>query len=242
MSYMYNQQPPQMQIGESELQGTFAAAMSRVYLWMFLGLLVTTASALFTVSFDPLLRLIFSTPIIPIGLFVVEIVLVMAISGLINRVSPVVALTLFFIYAAVNGLTLSVIFLAYSLGSLVLTFGICALLFGFMSVVGFTTKQDLTSWGKILLIGLVGIIIASIVNFFLASTILEIIISYLGVAIFLGLTVYDTQRIKNMTLHGLMQGDSLVVNRVGVMGALKLYLDFINLFLFLLRILGGRRR
>ena len=110
-----------------------------------------------------------------------------------------------------------------------------------MSVVGFTTKQDLTGWGKILLIGLVGIIIASIVNFFLASTILEIIISYIGVAIFLGLTVYDTQRIKNMTAAGLMQGDSLVVNRVGVMGALKLYLDFINLFLFMLRILGRRR-
>ena len=241
MSYQFNQPPAQMQISESELQGTFAAAMARVYLWMFLGLFVTTLSALFTISFTPLFNLIFSTPFIPLGLFVVEIALVIGISGLINRISPTIALVLFFIYAAVNGLTLSVIFLVYGLGSLVLTFGVCALLFGFMSVVGFTTKQDLTGWGKILLIGLVGIIIASIVNFFLASTILEIIISYIGVAIFLGLTVYDTQRIKNMTAAGLMQGDSLVVNRVGVIGALKLYLDFINLFLFMLRILGRRR-
>jgi FtsH-binding integral membrane protein len=230
-----------MQVDPGELQSTFAAAMSRVYLWMFLGLLLTTATALFTVSFDPLLQLIFSSALIPIGLFVVEIGLVIAIGSLINRISPTTALVLFFAYAAINGLTLSVIFLAYSLGSIFLTFGVCALLFGFMSVIGFTTKQDLTGWGKILLIGLVGIIIASIVNFFLASTILEVIISYLGVAIFLGLTVYDTQRIRVMTAAGILQGDSLVVSRVGIMGALKLYLDFINLFLFLLRILGRRR-
>lgn len=239
MSYSYQQ--PQIQVDPKELQSTFAAAMSRVYLWMFLGLLLTTATALFTVSFTPLLRLIFSNAFIPIGLFIVEIGLVIAIGGLINRVSPTVALALFFLYAAINGLTLSVIFLAYALGSIFLTFGVCALLFGFMSVIGFTTKQDLTSWGKILLIGLVGIIIASVVNFFLASTILEVIISYLGVAIFLGLTVYDTQRIRVMTASGILQGDSLVVSRVGILGALKLYLDFINLFLFLLRILGRRR-
>lgn len=239
MSFQYNQS--ELQVDQGELQSTFAAAMARVYLWMFLGLLLTTATALFTVSFTPLLRLIFSTPLIPIGLFVVEIGLVIAISGLINRISPMVALALFFVYAAVNGLTLSVIFLAYSLGSIFLTFGVCAALFGFMSVIGFTTKQDLTSWGKILFIGLIGIIIASIANFFFASTILEMVISYIGVAIFLGLTVYDTQRIKNMTAAGLMRGDSLVVNRVGIMGALKLYLDFINLFLFMLRILGRRR-
>lgn len=230
-----------MQVDPRELQSTFAAAMARVYLWMFLGLLLTTATALFTVSFEPLLRLIFSSALIPIGLFVIEIGLVIAIGSLINRVSPTIALVLFFVYAAINGLTLSVIFLAYSLGSIFLTFGVCALLFGFMSVIGFTTKQDLTGWGKILLMGLVGIIIASIVNFFLASTILEVIISYLGVAIFLGLTVYDTQRIRVMTAAGILQGDSLVVSRVGIMGALKLYLDFINLFLFLLRILGRRR-
>lgn len=239
MSYPYQQ--PQIQVDPGELQSTFAAAMARVYLWMFLGLLLTTATALFTVSFEPLLRLIFSSALIPIGLFVVEIGLVIAIGSLINRVSPTIALVLFFVYAAINGLTLSVIFLAYSLGSIFLTFGVCALLFGFMSVIGFTTKQDLTGWGKILLMGLVGIIIASIVNFFLASTILEVIISYLGVAIFLGLTVYDTQRIRVMTAAGILQGDSLVVSRVGIMGALKLYLDFINLFLFLLRILGRRR-
>jgi len=239
MSIQYNESP--MQIDQGELQSTFAAAMARVYLWMFLGLLLTTATALFTVSFTPLLSLIISTPLILIGLIVVEIGLVIAISGLINRISPMVALALFFVYAAINGLTLSVIFLAYSLGSIFLTFGVCAALFGFMSVIGFTTKQDLTGWGKILLIGLVGIIIASIANFFFASTILEMVISYIGVAIFLGLTVYDTQRIKNMTAAGLARGDSLVVNRVGIMGALKLYLDFINLFLFMLRILGRRR-
>lgn len=239
MSYMFNQYP-EMQVNDSALQETFAAAMARVYLWMFLGLLITVGASLVTL-FTPLFNLVFSSIFIPIGLFVVEIILVVTISRAINRLSPATALALFFAYAAINGLTLSAIFVIYSLGTIFLAFGTCAILFGLMSVVGFTTKQDLTSWGRLLIFGLIGLIIASIVNLFLGNGVLDLILSYLGVAIFLGLTAYDTQMIKRMTADGLAQGDTLVVNRVGVIGALRLYLDFINLFLYLLRIFGRRR-
>ncbi len=240
MSFQFNQQPPHMQISENELQGTFAAAMARVYLWMTLGLFITVGATLVTL-YTPLFNIVFSSMLIPIGLFVVEIILVITISRAINRLSPTTALALFFLYAAINGLTLSAIFVIYSLGTIFLAFGTCAILFGVMSVVGFTTKQDLTSWGRLLFFGLIGLIIASIVNMFLGNGIIDLLLSYLGVAIFLGLTAYDTQMIKRMTAGGLAQGDTLVVSRVGVIGALRLYLDFINLFLYLLRIFGRRR-
>jgi FtsH-binding integral membrane protein len=230
-----------MPISESRVNELFTAAMQRVYLWMALGLLLTTGAALVVVNSPTLLSLIFGTPLVW-GLLIGEIILVMVISAAINRLSPIVALGLFFLYSAVNGLTLSVIFFAYELGTITLAFGSSAVLFGVMSFIGFVTKEDLTSWGRILFMALIGLIIASVANIFLANSTLDWIITYAGILIFLALTVYDTQRIKVMTYASAAQGMDQVVSRIGVLGALKLYLDFINLFLFMLRLFGGRRR
>lgn len=232
---------PMIAISESKLQEAFSAAMRRVYLWMFLGLFLTTLSATAVINSPFLLNFIFSTPLVFFGLFIAEMALVIAISAAISRLTPAAALALFFLYAIVNGATLSVIFFAYDLGTIALAFGSAAILFGCMSVIGWVTKEDLTRWGGLLLMGLIGLLVASLVNIFLASSTLDWIISYAGVALFLGLTAYDTQKIKKMTAGALGQGQEQVVGRIGVLGALSLYLDFINLFLFLLRIFGRRR-
>ena len=139
------------------------------------------------------------------------------------------------------GVTLSMIFLVYDLGTIALAFGVTTAVFGVLSVIGLTTKKDLTRWGPVLRASLFGLIIASVVNWFLQSSALDYLISYLGVLIFMGLTLYQTKNIKNMTFEALTNGDAQAVSRVGVIGALQLYLSFINLFLFILRIVGGRR-
>lgn len=241
MSFNLGPNAPAMPISDSRVNELFTAAMQRVYMWMALGLLLTTGAALFTISSPVLLNTIFNTPLW-LGLIIGELVLVMVISAAINRISPTVALGLFFLYSAVNGLTLSAIFLVYELGTIILAFGSSAVLFGVMSFIGFVTKEDLTSWGRILLMALIGLIIASVANIFLANSTLDWIITYAGILIFLALTVYDTQHIKVMTYASAAQGQDQVVSRIGVLGALRLYLDFINLFLFMLRLLGGRRR
>lgn len=216
--------------------------MQRVYLWMALGLVLTASVAFYVSNSFTLLSLIFRSQWTFIGLVLVELGLVIGITRAINRLSPAAAVGLFLLYAAINGVTLSAIFLAYSLGSVALTFGTTAVVFGTMSVVGWTTKQDLSKWRGILFMGLIGLIIASIANYFLASTALDWIITYAGILLFLGLTVYDTNKIKLMATGSALQGaDETAVSRIGVMGALHLYLDFINLFLFMLRLLGRRR-
>jgi FtsH-binding integral membrane protein len=147
---------------------------------------------------------------------------------------------MFVVYAALNGVTLSIIFLAYTQTSIVSTFFVCAATFVACSVYGWTTKRDLTSLGGFLFMGLIGIIIASVVNMFIGSSAMHMIISYIGVLVFIGLTAYDTQHLKNMALtqpDGLEAG---VIRKGAILGALKLYLDFINLFLMLLRIMGNR--
>jgi FtsH-binding integral membrane protein len=207
-----------------------------------MGLMVTAVVAVIVVSSPFLLGLIFSNSIVFWGLLILELLLVLAVSRVAMSVSSGAGLALFFVYAAVNGLTLSVIFLVYDLGTITLAFITTAVTFGVMSVIGFTTKQDLTKWGAILFMGLIGLIIASVVNMFLASSALDWIITYAGILIFMGLTVYDTKRIKTMTFALAAQGETDVIGRVGVMGALRLYLDFINLFLYILRLLGRRRR
>jgi uncharacterized protein len=241
MSFNLGPGAPAIPVSDSRVNELFTAAMQRVYMWMALGLLLTTGAALVVVNSQALQNLIFGTPLVW-GLLIGEIVLVMVISAAINRLSPIVALGLFFLYSAVNGLTLSVIFFAYELGTITLAFGSSAVLFGVMSVIGFVTKEDLTSWGRILFMALIGLIIASVANIFLANSTLDWIITYAGILIFLALTVYDTQRIKVMTYASAAQGMDQVVSRIGVLGALRLYLDFINLFLFMLRLFGGRRR
>lgn len=240
MSYEFDQQQMPMPLSEAELSQTFIAAMQKVYTWMALGLLTTAVSAIAVINVPALANIIFN-PIVLIGLIVVELVLVFSIGRAAMKVSAERGLTLFFVYALVNGLTLSIIFFAYDLGTIWLAFGSTAVLFGVMSVIGYTTKEDLSGWGGFLMMGLVGLIVASIANMFFANSALDWIITYAGILIFLGLTVYDTNRIKKMTYAALATGQTDVVARMGVIGALHLYLDFINLFLYILRLLGRRR-
>ena len=239
MSYEYHQ--GELYVSENQISEIFTAAMQRVYLWMAVGLLLTAAVAYYVSNSFTLLNLIFSSQFTFFGLILLELGLVFGISRAINRLSPAVAVALFLLYAAINGLTLSAIFLAYSFGTITLAFGTTAVVFGIMSIVGWTTKQDLTKWGGILFMGLIGLIVASIANYFLASTTLDWIITYAGILIFMGLTIYDTKRIKMMAQNAAIQGaEAATIGRIGVLGALSLYRDFINLFLFLLRLLGRR--
>ena len=225
---------------ETGFSETFAAVLRRVYVWMALGLLVTAGTAAF-VSVSPLFQILAGQPLIFLVLMIAEIGLVIGLSWGINRLSPGLATLLFLAYAILNGLTFSVLFVVYTLGSVTGTFVATAALFGVMSILGYTTKMDLSRMGSFLFMGLIGLIIAMIVSMFWVNTILGWVITFAGILLFLGLTVYDTQRIKRMTAMALRQGDENIQARMGILGALSLYLDFINLFLFILR-LGGRRR
>jgi FtsH-binding integral membrane protein len=231
---------PAQNFSELGLDETFSAVLRRVYSWMTLGLLVTAVTATF-VSVSPLFQVLAGQPLLFFVLLIAELGLVIGLSWGITRISPATAMLLFFAYAVLNGLTLSVLFVVYTLGSVAYTFFATAALFGVMSVIGYTTKMDLSKLGSFLLMGLIGLIIAMVVNLFWANTALGWIVTFAGILLFLGLTVYDTQRIKRMTAAALQQGDEDVQARMGILGALALYLDFINLFLFILR-LSGRRR
>ncbi len=239
MAYRFEQNPAVP--SETQLANTFIDAMARVYLWMAGGLLTTTIVATVIAQSDGIADAVLGRPIIFIGLFIVQIGLVIGISAGINKMSPATALGLFFLYSGLMGVTLSMVFLVYELGTIGLAFGVTTALFTAMSIIGLTTKKDLTSWGPILMASLFGLIIASVANAFLRSSAMEWIVSFAGVAIFMALIVYDSKKIKTMTFQALSNGDAQAVSRVGVLGALSLYLDFINLFLVLLRILGGRR-
>jgi FtsH-binding integral membrane protein len=212
-----------------------------VYNWMCIGLALTGGLALYVSSTETLFRFVFGNRLIFFGLIIVELAMVFSISGMINRMSAATATTLFVIYSALNGVTLSVIFLAYTRSSIVSTFFICSATFLACSIYGWTTKRDLTSWGGFLTMGLIGIIIASLVNIFIRSGAVSILVSYIGVIVFVGLTAYDTQKLKNMALTQPADLDGAVVRKGAILGALSLYLDFINLFLMLLRIFGTSR-
>jgi hypothetical protein len=174
-------------------------------------------------------------------LIIAELGLVFAIAGMVNRMSAGTATALFVIYSALNGVTLSSIFLVYASASIVSTFFICAATFIACSLYGWTTKKDLTSLGGFMMMGLIGIVIASLVNMFVRSSGMSMIISYIGVFVFVGLTAYDTQKIKNMAMTQPANLDGGVIRKGAILGALSLYLNFINLFLMLLNIFGQRR-
>jgi FtsH-binding integral membrane protein len=235
---MYNDYAPTT--FDTVFDQVFSAVLRRVYVWMTLGLLATAGTAAF-VSVSPLFQFLEGQPLIFVGLMIAELGLVIGLSWGINRLSPATAMIMFFVYAMLNGLTFSVLFVVYTLGSVAHTFLATALLFGVMSVLGYTTKMDLSKMGSFLFMGLIGLIIAMLVNMFWTNTVLGWIVTFAGILLFLGLTFYDTQRIKRMTASALQQGDENAQARIGILGALSLYLDFINLFLFILR-LGGRRR
>ncbi len=212
-----------------------------VYNWMFIGLALTGFMALYVSNSETILRLVFGNRLIFFGLILVELALVFSISGRVNRMSASTATLLFVIYAGLNGVTLSFIFLAYTRASIVSTFFVCAGTFLACSIYGWTTKRDLTSLGGFLFMGLIGIIIASVVNMFIRSSAMSMIVSYIGVLVFVGLTAYDTQKLKNMAMTQPAGLDGAVIRKGAILGALSLYLDFINLFLMLLRIFGQGR-
>lgn len=217
----------------------FPALMRKVYVWMTLALVITGFTA-FGIAENPgLVYTIVTNRLLFWGLIIGEFALVMAIYGAIGKLSATAATLLFVLYSIVNGATLSVIFLAYTMTSIASVFFITAGTFAVMAFIGYTTKTDLTSFGKMLMMGLIGIILATVVNIFIGSSMLNMMVSYVGVVVFVGLTAYDSQKIKNL----LYQVDNMSeeAQKLALLGSLTLYLDFINLFLMLLRIFGGNR-
>jgi hypothetical protein len=211
-----------------------------VYNWMAIGLALTGSVAFYVANSESMMRLIFGNQMVFIGLIIGELALVFTISARVQKIKASTATALFVLYAALNGATLSAIFLIYTRTSITSTFFICAATFVACSIYGITTKRDLTSLGGFMAMGLIGIIIASVVNMFIGSYGMHMIISYIGVIVFVGLTAYDTQKLKTMALSQPAGLDAGVVRKGAILGALSLYLDFINLFLMLLRIFGNR--
>ncbi len=213
--------------------------MVRVYNWMTAGLGITGVMAFYVSNSPTMLNIVFGNPIVPIVLIVAQIGLVFWLAARVMQMSASQATGVFMLYAGLTGITFSAIFLTYTSSSITSTFLVTAGTFGAMSLYGYTTKKDLTSWGSFLFMGLIGIIIASVVNIFMESDMMHAIITYAGILIFVGLTAYDTQKIKEMNILGNEGTDE--DTKEAIRGALTLYLDFINLFLMLLRLLGDRR-
>jgi hypothetical protein len=221
----------------SSKSGVSAASfITGVYGWMMLALMLTAITSVLTVSSEPLLNFVFNTPFVFMGLIFGELGLVWYLSARVMKMSNLTSILLFIAYAILNGITLSVVLLVYSGAAISTAFLVTAGTFGIMSAAGYFTKKDLSGFGSLMVMGLIGIILASIVNYFIKSDTMGYIISYVGVMVFVGLTAYDTQKIKNMAHE--LEEDQL--KKASIMGALTLYLDFVNLFLMLLRVLNRR--
>jgi len=216
------------------------AYMPQVYGWMTCGLLLTAFVSWYAAQTPAILDCVFSSQITFFGLIIAQLALVFVISGMVNRLSAAMATSLFMLYSALTGLTLSSIFIAYIYSSIASTFVVTAGMFGAMSLYGYTTKRDLSGFGSMLFMALIGIVLASLVNIWLKSSALIWAITYIGVAVFVGLTAYDTQKLKAMG-EQLNTDNHESFRKYAIVGALTLYLDFINLFLMLLRIFGNRR-
>ncbi|MDZ7279024.1 Bax inhibitor-1/YccA family protein [Pantoea eucrina] len=214
--------------------------MAQVYGWMTCGLLLTAFVAWFAARTPAVMELVFANRITFFGLIIAQLAVVFVLSGMVHRLSSGVATGLFMLYSALTGLTMASIFLVYTYASIASTFFVTAGMFGAMSFYGYTTKRDLSRFGSLLFMALIGILLASLVNFWLKSPALMWAITYIGVVIFVGLTAYDTQKLKAMG-ESINVSDKENLRRYSIMGALTLYLDFINLFLLLLRIFGNRR-
>lgn len=211
-----------------------STVMRKVYVRMFLALVVTAFTALYVASSPALLTTILGSRAIFFGLMIAELAVVFVISGMLHKLSTATATLLFYLYAILNGVVFSSIFVVYELGSIAYTFFITAGVFGAMSVYGLVTKNDMTRFGSYCVMALFGLIIATVVNIFVASSTLDWIISFVGVALFIGLTAWDTQKIKNAAY----EVEPSQMGKLATIGALSLYLDFINLFLYLLRFFG----
>ncbi len=215
------------------------ALIRKVYTWMAMALVITGITA-YGVAISPnLINLIFSSRVVFFGLIIAELAMVMLLTARLHKLSLTTATLMFVGYSVLNGVTLSCIFLVYTMSSIASTFFICAATFGVMSAYGAMTKTDLSSMGKLLLMAFIGLLIATVVNAFIGNSLLDLILSYVGVLIFVGLTAWDTQKIKMMLANADYMDES--AQKQALVGALSLYLDFVNLFLYLLRIFGGRR-
>ena len=218
----------------------FSTLLQQVYGWMAGGLALTGLIAWWVSQSEAMISLVFGNRAVFFGLIILELGLVFGLSWGLTRMSATLATSAFLLYAAVNGITMAAIFLVYTGESIGSTFLVTGGTFAAMSMYGYTTKRDLSSWGNLLFMALIGLIIASVVNIFLQSDALGWVVTYAGVLIFVGLTAYDTQKIKKLSAR-IDPRDTETFQKAVVMGALQLYLDFINLFLYLLRILGKRR-
>ncbi|MBO6187935.1 MAG: Bax inhibitor-1/YccA family protein [Prevotella sp.] len=216
----------------------FPVLMRKVYLWMALALVITGVTAYGVATSPGILQAIYTNQVLFWGLIIAEFGLVIGVSAAINKISLTTATLMFIIYSVINGALLSYIFLVYTASSIATVFFITAGTFGAMAVVGYTTKTDLTSMGKYLFMALIGLVIATLVNLFVKSDGLTMILSYVGVLVFVGLTAWDSQKIKQMLLQAPDAGESS--QKLALLGALTLYLDFVNLFIYLLRIFGKR--
>lgn len=214
--------------------------MVQVYGWMTVGLLLTAFIAWFAANSNAFMELLYTNRIVFFGLVIAQLALVFVLSGMIHKLSAGITTTLFMLYSALTGLTLSSIFIIYTTTSIASTFVVAGGMFGAMSLYGYTTKRDLSGFGNMLFMGLIGILLASLVNFWLKSEALMWAVTYIGVVIFVGLTAYDTQKLKNIG-EQIDVRDASMLRKYSILGALTLYLDFINLFLMLLRIFGNRR-
>ena len=224
---------------QSPNAGTLAnKVMRRVYVKMLVAMLVTAATSMYVSSNEAILHLIFGNSFVTIGLVISQIAVVLVLSGRLNKLSITSATLLFYLYSVLTGVVFSSILLLYTATSVGMTFLITAGVFAAMSIYGFTTSNDLTKFGSIMFMALIGLIICSVVNIFLKSSGMEWIISLAGVAIFIGLTAWDTQKIKNAAMYAT---DGTSAEKLATFGALSLYLDFVNLFLYLLRFFGGSR-
>ena len=227
---------------ENELRNTAAVSltnsvMRRVYFKMFLAMIVTAVTSVFVAGNEAILTLIFSNRVAPIVLLVLQVGVVLILSGRIQKLSTGTASLLFYLYSVLTGVTLSVILLVYTASSIAQTFFITAAVFAAMSIYGYFTSNDLSRFGSIMFMALIGLIVCSLVNMFFKSSTMDWIISFAGVLIFIGLTAWDTQKIKYMTAYA----DESMVGKIATIGALNLYLDFVNLFLYLLRFFGDSR-
>ncbi len=215
------------------------ALMTKVYVWMTLALAISGFTAYAVATTPALLQMIFGNQAMVWGLLIAEIALVFGISWGINKLSVPVATLLFILFAVINGATLASIFVIYTMESIASVFLITAGTFAAMAIFGYVTKKDLSGMGKVLFMALIGLIIATVVNIFLKSTGLTLILNYVGVLVFVGLTAWDSQKIKQMLEQTV--GNETLSNKVAILGSLTLYLDFINLFIYLLRIFGNSR-
>lgn len=220
------------------MSSAFPVLMRKVYVWMTLALVITGFTAYGVATSPGVLQAIYGNQLLFWGMIIAEFALVIGVSAAINRLSLTTATLMFILYSVINGALLSYIFLVYTASSVATVFFITAGTFGAMALVGYTTKTDLTSIGKYLFMALIGLIIATVVNVFIKSEGFTYILSYIGVLIFVGLTAYDSQKIKQMLIQAPDAGES--AQKLALLGALTLYLDFINLFIYLLRIFGKR--